>query len=114
MSDNLNKQPIKPNVDTNSEKELSEYQKKLNEQEGEHTYRLRKVVFNIARCGLHLLAFLIGILSFIWLWHITTPETWRWLPPLEVQMIERILFSSILITASGRYFSKFGLFDKNK
>lgn len=87
------------------------YDEALFEQHQTFTLHLNKILFILACIAIILLFVFMLILSSVWVYHLITPCDRHYLTTKEIQGIERILFSSILLSVFGKYFGKFKIFD---
>ena len=81
---------------------------------GRQRLRLEKVLFKIALITIILLALLLLILIIVWFYHLVTPECIHWLDGKRLQLVERVLFASTLLSVAGKYFSKFNILERPK
>lgn len=90
-------------------------QDQIDKQNGEHGLRLDRTIFYVARVAIWLAGLIIAAFGIVWATHIVLDDEHRWLSQPELQGLERILFSGILVSLAGKYFGKFkGLTGTNK
>jgi len=100
--------------DTLAKKEENKWDTYRGEQDGRHSMKFAALFFHIARCTIVVIAISLLYFLAVWIWHISTPEKWHWLDEKGVAVIERILYSSAIVSLAGRYFSKYNLFGDRK
>lgn len=103
-----------PNADSQGRKEGDEWDKyddELYEQQHNFKMRLNRLLFHLAKFTIAIIWSILMILTLIWFYHIATPNCWHYLDDKALQTVERILFSSALISVGGKYFGKFKLLD---
>lgn len=96
-----------------AKKEVHSYKKQRAETLNENGIRLEKHLFGLAVFLIYILYVLFVILLLVWFFHLTLPFYCHWLLPEDIQLIERILFASTLLSLAGKYFSKYGVLDKS-
>jgi len=82
--------------------------------DGEHGIHFNHHIYIIASGGMYVGGALLIILGIVWCAHLVLPEHLRWLSELEVHGIERLLFSSVIISIAGRYFRKFRIIENKE
>lgn len=97
-----------------SDVSLAEQEQKSFLNDGKRGEAYKKHIHNIVIVGMYVVGFSLVILFLIWAWHLVAPCEWRWLDQSETQGIERILFSGVIISLAGRYFSKFNILGKSR
>jgi len=103
--------------DSKGKKEESiwtDYDKELREQHHKFTLKLNEILFVLGRNTIRIVWFVLMIFFIIWAYHIASPHCWHFLEHEGLQTIERILFSSALISIGGKFFGKFNLLEAPK
>lgn len=79
--------------------------------DGERGDKFKHTIFQIVRIGLWVVGIIMLAIIIVLAWHFLTPKCWRWLSPDELHNLERILFSSVILSLAGKYFKKYGIVD---
>lgn len=79
--------------------------------DGEYGIKFGQHAYIIACIMLYVGTLILIVFGIIWALHLILPIEYKWLSDAHVQGIERILFSSIIVSIAGKYFRKYKLLD---
>ena len=95
---------IVPESIINTNDELANLEKASLANDGARKEGFKSHLHNIIIGFMYLAAFLVGCLFVVRFWHFAVPNIYCWLEKDQLHDIERIIFSSALITALSFYF----------
>lgn len=110
-----------PSISDTIESSVHQYQlgtgtkdNKLANQENDHKFKdgergdkLRTHIHIVITVGIYIVGLVLLSLIVVWAIHLIIPEECRWLPLYEINNIEHLIFSSIVVTLATKYFTKY-------
>jgi hypothetical protein len=80
--------------------------------DGDRGDKYKTHIHNIVVTGMYVLGFALILLVLVRAWHMGAPENLKWLNPDQCHEIERVIFSSVIVTLAGRYFKRYKIFGE--
>lgn len=80
--------------------------KTAKENESKRSEVFRNHFGRVAIWALYLVFFALGLIGVIWLWHLLTPQSWRWLSDEQIHTLQAIITGGLLVGMANRHVRK--------
>jgi hypothetical protein len=108
----INKSLSFENADSISSDNLAKLEEQRLLNDGKRGEEYRKHIHLIVVVGMYAVGLILISLTLIRAFHFVAPSSWRWLSDDDNHSIERIIFSSIILSLSTKYFKKYKVIEE--